>query len=199
MIGLKRTAPLLLTVLVLAAAPGEARAQLGTCAGGPAAQVFLPWADSSWYASVPDGGFEAGGAGWALAGDAAIVNGNESYFVRSSADSRALALGPSGDAFSPPACVGPGKPTLRFFVRAAGAPHDVLNVSVQLLDPAGGARWVPIGAVARTGRWQPAPILPIATNLLALVVSQEAVFRFAPAGGGTWYVDDIYVDPYGKG
>jgi hypothetical protein len=199
MIRFKRAAPLLLTVLVLAA-PGEAQARFGACPGQSVAQVFLPWADPAWYATVPDGGLEAGGAGWALASGASIVTENEPYYVRSASDSRALSLAPSASASSAPACVGPGHPTLRFFARGVNTRQAVLNVSVQIVDPAGGARWVPIGAVAGTGSWQPSPILPIVTNALAPVVPQPAVFRFAPAGGGgTWYVDDVYVDPYGKG
>jgi hypothetical protein len=193
-----RRAALLAAAAFLLGVPGDAQARIGSCAGEPVAQVFRPWADLSWYASVPDGGLEAGGAGWALNSGAAIVSPNESYYVRSPSDLRALSLGPSGSASSAPACVGPGHPTMRFFVRGVNTP-GVLRVSVKLSDPLGGSRFVPIGAVAGTETWQPSPILPLFTNTLALVVPQQAVFRFEPAGAGTWYVDDVYVDPYGKG
>jgi hypothetical protein len=190
-----RAAPLLLTVLILGA-PAAARAQFAACPSEGVAQVFLPWGDPSWYASVPDGGLEAGGAGWALDHGAAIVSGNEPYYVRSPSDSQALSLRPSASASSAPACVGPGHPTVRFFVRGGNPPQGVLTVAVKL---PGGSQFVPIGVIAASDTWRPSPILPVVTNTLALVIPQQAVFRFEPAGGGTWYVDDLYVDPYGKG
>ena len=49
-----------------------------------AAQVFAPWNDSSSYASLFNGGFEGGSAGWYLSGGARVVSGNEPFFVESS-------------------------------------------------------------------------------------------------------------------
>jgi hypothetical protein len=190
-----RAAPLLLTVFVLGV-PGGAQAHRGPCADAGVARVFLPWGDPAWYASVPDGGLEAGGAGWALTNGAQIVSGNESYFVRSPGDSHALSLRPSSSATSAPACVGPGHPTMRFFVRGASTAQGVLTVSVKL---PGDLNFVPIGVIAASDTWQPSPILPVVTNALALAAPQQAVFRFEAGGGGSWFVDDIYVDPYGKG
>jgi hypothetical protein len=163
------------------------------------AKVFLPWADPAWYASVPDGGLEEGGAGWMLGAGAAVVNGNEPFYVRSAGDSQALALAPGSWAASPPECVGPGHPTVRFFVRSERATQTALSVSVDLVDPTGAARSVPIGVIAPAPAWQPSPVLAIVTNAVAIAVPQQAVFHFTPHGAGAWYVDDVYVDPYGKG
>jgi hypothetical protein len=195
---LRRAALLALAVFIVGVPPG-AQARLGACPGQPVSQVFLPWADPSWYASVPDGGLEAGGTGWTLQGGATIVNGNEPYFVRSASDTRALAVGPSGSAASAPECIGPGHPTVRFFVRSENAANTALIVTVELTDPAGGSRSVPIGVITPTPAWQPSPVLPVLTNALALLGPQRAVFRFTSRGAGDWYVDDVYVDPYGKG
>jgi hypothetical protein len=194
-----RHAALLALVLVGASAPAAAGAQPAACPGESIAQVFLPWADPAWYASVPDGGLEAGGAGWRLRGVAAVVEGNEPFHVRAPGDSRALALAPGGAASSPAACVGPGHPTLRFFARSERAANTSLAVTVELTDPAGNVRSLPIGLIAPTPAWQPSPILLIVTNALTLLGPQQAVFKFTPRGEGSWYIDDVYVDPYGKG
>jgi hypothetical protein len=40
----------------------------------------------------------------------------------------------------------------------------------------------------------------VASNLLSPLRTQSTAFRFAPAdGSGRWFVDDVYLDPYGKG
>src|SRR5918995_4672663 len=123
--GLFTTLPqrvaLVLFAIAVASVPGEAHAQIWSgCAAEPVARVFLPWGDPGWYASVPDGGLEAGGAGWTLRAGAAVVDGNEPFHVRSDSDARALSLPPGASASTPGTCVGPGHPTLRFFLRNMG-------------------------------------------------------------------------------
>src|SRR3954447_12402877 len=74
-------APLLALALLLAA-PALARAD---CASQPLARTFLPWLDAAWYEAAPDGSLEGGGAGWSLAGGAAVVAANDPYEPGSSA------------------------------------------------------------------------------------------------------------------
>jgi hypothetical protein len=196
---LRRTAVLAFAAFAVST-PAPADAQLGAaCPGQSVSQVFLPWADPAWYTSVPDGGLEAGGAGWTLSGAAAVVEGNEPFHVRSASDSRALALAPGASASSPPACVGPGHPTLRFFARSERASGTWLIVAAEFVDPVGVRRSVPVGMIAATPSWQPTPVLPIVVNALALTGSRPVGLRFTRSGGGDWFVDDVYVDPYGKG
>ena len=43
---------------------------------------------------------------------------------------------------------------------------------------------------------RPEPVLPVVANL----IDDEVAFRFTAVGlGSSWVVDDVYVDPYGKG
>jgi len=130
---------------------------------------------------------------------ATVVEGNEPFHVRAAGDSRALALAPGAAASSPSACIGPGSPTLRFFVRSEQAARTSLTVTVELTDPSGAVRSVPVGVILPTTAWQPSPVLPVLVNTVALLTPQQAVFRFTPQGPGTWWIDDVYVDPYGKG
>jgi hypothetical protein len=192
-------APLLALAVVAARPSGEAQAAIPAgCDSGYVAQVFLPWADPAWYALTPDGGFERGGDGWVLDGDAAVAAGNEPHYVRAAGDTRSLALPDGSSAATPPVCVGPGHPTLRFFVRNTGAAASVLNVRVEFADPLGIRRTTAVARVGGVSKWMPSPVLVMPTNVLSLIGAQTVVLHFRP-DGGAWNIDDVYVDPYGKG
>src|SRR3954453_19360233 len=63
------------------------------CAPEVLEQPFLPWGDPAHYVLSPDGGFEAGAAGWSLSG-AGIVADNESFDVHAPGERAALELQP---------------------------------------------------------------------------------------------------------
>jgi hypothetical protein len=165
----------------------------------PLTQPFVPWLDYASYALAPDGGFEAGAAGWTLSGGAATVAGNEHFFVGDGGDSRSLRLPSGSRAISAPLCVGLEWPTIKFFGRATGSWLSVLLVDVVFDDALTGAtRSLPIGLMTSRGEWQPS--LPMITVINALgALSKDGLvpvaFRFAPLAG-TWQVDDLYVDPW---
>jgi hypothetical protein len=171
---------------------------LSGCDSGPSSQVFLPWLDLAEYFLAPDGGLEAGGAGWALDG-ASVVAGNESYAV-SGPGASALALPIGSSATTPEICVGVEHPTIRAFIRRTGGGNSTrLRVYVNFVDPYGEPRSLPIGVLSGTNAWQPSPIMLIGANYLPLLTggdSTQVTFSFAPQGG-SWQVDDVYVDPYG--
>jgi hypothetical protein len=56
-----------------------------------------------------------------------------------------------------------------------------------------------IGRVSNKS-WTPTPIFPIIANLLTLLPGEHTAvaFRFTPEGTGSWRIDDVYVDPYGR-
>jgi hypothetical protein len=158
---------------------------------------FLPWLDLAWYMPVGDGGFEGGGQDWALSGGAATVAGSESFAVAGDDDSRAAALPAGARATSPQVCVGLDRPTLRLFARrTAGGLLAPLRVDVNFLDAGGNQRTLTIGRVLGSSRWSPTLPLPVVVNLLALLGDRTPVsFTFAPEGGSSWEIDDVYVDP----
>jgi hypothetical protein len=177
-------------VLATLAQPAAAQA---ACPQESVSRTFLPWLDPALYQAAPDGGFEAGAAGWTLSGGAAVAEGNEPYFVGSAADVRSLALPAGSAATTPPICIGIEHPTIRFFARNTGSPTSTLGVQVVL----GERLAVPIGVVSGSGEWAPTLPLPVLANLLG---ERDVAFRFAPADRrGEWTIDDVYVDPYGKG
>jgi hypothetical protein len=55
----------------------------------------------------------------------------------------------------------------------------------------------PIGSVSGGKGWSPTAPMPIVANLLALMPGTHTpvAFRFS-ARGGSFQIDDLYVDPY---
>jgi hypothetical protein len=177
--------------------PASAVAQTG-CPKQPVAQVFLPWGDLAWYASVTDGGMETQQGAWTLSDSATFAPVNEPFFVRSASDRWSATLKPGASAVSAPTCIGIGHPTLRLFARSANPTGGTLRIAVGYNDLSGVRRSQQIAMLVGGGSWAPTPPVAIVANLLALVTPQQVTFRFT-ADGGQWLVDDVYVDPYGKG
>jgi hypothetical protein len=168
------------------------------CPAQPVAQVFLPWSDPAWYTSVPDGGMERQQGAWSLSGSAKFVEANEPYFVRSVGDVWSLTLASGDAAVSARTCIGVGHPALRFFARSSHPSEATLQVAVEFTDPTGVRRSQQIALLTGDTSWAPTPPVLIVANALCLLNAQEVAFRFT-AVGGRWWIDDVYVDPYGKG
>ena len=168
------------------------------CDGRTIEQPFVPWLDHSNYFLAPDGDFTAGGEGWELDG-ADVVDDNEPWYVHGQTGPGALNLERGESAVSPAVCVGLLDPTMRFFVRNTGGLLGALRVDVLFEGPGGGVQSLPIGVVlglTSGDEWVPALPMPIIANLL----SNSVAFRFTATGlGSSWRVDDLYIDPYGKG
>jgi hypothetical protein len=157
-------------------------------------QPFKPWADNAYYKLVDD--FESGSDGWTLTGGAAVVAGNASQRVGGAADAKSLQLPAGSTATSPPVCVGLDEPTMRYFARKNSGLLSTLTVSVQVQLELGLWVTLPVG-VDLGGAWHPSLTNLVVANLLPLFPpDQTAVrFKFAPLLGGSWQIDDVYVDP----
>src|SRR5947209_12054748 len=104
-----------------------AGAALGVACPDPNSQVFLPWDDASFFAYVPNGGFESGSTGWTLSNGAKVVDGNESFGVRDDGGTHSLALPAGSRATTPPMCIGLLSSHMRFFVQNTGSPWSRLK------------------------------------------------------------------------
>ncbi len=170
------------------------------CAATSSSKVFLPWLDVADYFLAPGGDFESGAAGWSTSGAAGTTDGNEPWNVTGGGES-SLRLPAGSSATSPAICVGIEHPTIRFFTKSAGASLlSGLRVDVLFEDSLGATRTLPIGRVLRGGGWQVTPPYAILANLLPLLPGERTAvaFRFTPEGTGTWQIDDVHVDPYGR-
>lgn len=202
----------LLALLAVITATGCLAASPATAAGGDgsllgcgygASQPFLRFLDPLPYTLMPDGGFEAGAAGWKLSGGARVATGNEPWYV-SGPGSRSLVLPSGSSATSPPMCMGLVLPVVRYF-STGGSLLSYMQVDALYRDPAGRQRSVtllPLGLPS--GSWAPSlPMLQLAGTLNALTLNgltTDIQLRFTPRGGllgsGTWRIDDVYVDPW---
>jgi len=193
---------LALPVAAILVTPSSAQAgplaSAENCAPEELSQPFLPWADSDQYTLAPDGGFEEGGSTWSLEDGAAVVSGNETFYVRDASDTRSLKLPAASSAQSDVLCVGIEHPTIRLFVRNTGSAFSALKVKVHFEDARGNAHSLPIGLVTADSDWEPTrPIAIRVNNLVDPGDYTPVAFEFTPVGfGGNWRIDDFYIDPY---
>jgi hypothetical protein len=183
---------------VTAAQPADA----GLIGTGPASgcdkasKVFEPWGDQSNYLLVPGGAFESGMPSWSLSGGAKVVPGNEPHFVRSAGDTRSLYVPSGGAALSPTVCFGFGDWHARFFVRNVGSARGSLKVDIAVKSLLGLVSILDGGSITATGEWSPSPRVGLTlTNLTSLLGVRAIAFRFR-AVGGSFQVDDVYLDPW---
>jgi hypothetical protein len=177
------------------AAAGPLTDNAPACDSQVLGQTFLPWADVASYTLNPGGSFENGADGWSLTG-ASVASGNEPFQVTSASDGNSLSLPSGSSAVSAPICVGIEHPDIRFFASASN-PAARLHVEVLFEDGAGNVLSAPIGSISGNTGWAPTAPLPIVANLLALLPGNHTAvaFRFRTCGG-SFRIDDLYVDPY---
>ncbi len=190
---------LAMTAVLIAVAVIAASAH--ACPYKDAKRVFSPWGDTSSYVLAPDGGFEAGAAGWSLSGGAAVISGNESFFLNSSADSKSLSLPNGSAAVSPPICMSIDTPHFRLLARNTGNPSATLKVEATY-SLLGLVRTRTLSTATGSGNWAPAQpmstVLTLSTVVGTLIPSVIQI-RITPVGsGGNWQVDDLYIDPFAR-
>ena len=195
--GLAIIAALSLTTTAMAGLLGTGQASY--CDPTPT-QAFASFGDSSYYATLFNGGFEGGSTGWTLSGGARVVSGNEPFYVSGDRhDSRSLLLPSGSSAYSGTVCFALGDWHLRLFARNVGSPAGALRVQVIVPSLLGGLLTVlDGGTITGSGTWAPSPRLQLLLcNVTNLVGTKAVAFRFTPVGFGAAYqIDDVYLDPW---
>jgi hypothetical protein len=161
---------------------------------GTASQPFAQFGDYRSYTFGTNGGLESGATGWTLSG-ARVVPGNESYFVHSTSDKSSLSLPDGSTALSPQMCMGTTSTVLRFFMKR-NTSSGSLHVQVVLRNLLGGV----VGILDWTTTpgspsWAPGPSVLNLDSLLGLVGVSSIQLKLT-AQGGSFQVDDVYVDPW---
>ena len=190
----------LLTAALLALAVFAGSAQ--ACSNSGARTVFSPWGDQRSYVLAPDGGFEAGGSGWQLNRGAAVVEGNEGYYLNGAEDSKSLSLPAGSSAVSPPVCMAIDTPSFRLVARNSGDPASQLRVEA-VYKLLGLVRTKTAGTLHAGSTWTPtqsvSTVLTLSTAFGTLIPSAIEI-RFTPLdSSGQWQVDDVYIDPFRRG
>jgi hypothetical protein len=183
------------SLLALAVFAGAAHA----CSYSGAESVFSPWGDQRSYVLGPDGGFEAGGSGWQLSRGAAVIDGNESYYLNDAGDDSSLSLPSGSSAVSPPVCMAIDTPSFRLFARNSGDPSSRLRVEA-VFPLLGLIRTKTVGTIQAGPTWAPtqsvSTVLSLSTIVGTLIPSAVQI-RFTPLdSSGSWQVDDLYIDPF---
>ena len=182
---------LVVGIAVLAGTAAPASAGLGLACPDPTTKPFLPWADSAYYAFVPNGGFESAANGWSVS-YGKVASGNESFYIHSRSDLYSLRLQSGGSATSPAMCISLFSGKMRFVAKGdAGAKVKVqiiyrglLSSILGILD--GGTYSVGTG-------WSPSPQIGMLGGTLPLLTASVS-FRFTAVNGAV-SIDDVYLDP----
>ena len=202
----RRIHTLLLTAtlaLVALVATQASNAATGGCAARSTAQVFSRFGDTNDYFLLQGGSFEATD-GWSL-GSGQIVDRNEPFYLAGASDTRSLRLQPGSTVASPWVCIGKAEPALRFVARpSTGGNYTSLNVTITLRGATGSQASVYLGQLSAgdVSSWQPSPIYSYAAWLnqpwlYAGGDTVQAQIVFTVGGsGGTWSLDDVFVDPF---
>jgi hypothetical protein len=176
---------------------------LVACPNETLSQPFAHWGDNSDYTPVPGGSFETGTPAWTLTHSATVVSGNETSYVGGASQSKSLSLPSGSSGTSPSMCTSIFDPTARLFVRNTGKSSSQLTVQALYPGLLGGTQTTTIGVLKGSSTWEPAPAMTLLLgNLLATLSldSTKIAFRFTPADNtGDWQIDDVYLDPYGRG
>jgi hypothetical protein len=198
-------APLALAVTLLALAAGSASASLvpddgASCSGYSYSQVFLPWGDPASYTPAPGGDFERNASHWTLVAASRDNGDNEPWNVSGANDHASLKISDGGTALSPAMCVGLGEPDSRvFFKQTGGLPGATLQVDVLFDDVTGTTQAQTIAELGVAPTWTLSPQMLTMANLLPTIGAggTAVAFRFT-AIGGSFKIDDLYVDPWHK-
>lgn len=174
----------------VAAAPAHAGLLVQSASGcdnGALSKPFAAYGDDADYFLMPGGDFSAAHDGWSLGG-ASVGDG--------------VLTVPSGATVTSPAvCVGLEHPSSRFFVRkASGGLLASLRVDVLAETSLGLTVAVPVAVLTPGSAMAPSPVVLNVANLLPLLPGEYTPMALRFTGqGGTFQVDDVYVDPYGRG
>jgi hypothetical protein len=164
---------------------------LGACNSNALSQPFSPWGDTSSYELAPGGDFEAGSAAWNLTGGAQVAPGSEPFAATGTLGASSLSLPAGSSAVSPTTCIDAAYPTVRFFVGGTGT----LAVSVVYHGLA-----IPTGLVITAGDWMPSPVMTTLSPVFGLLSGGTAQVSIQlTALTGSPRVDDVFVDPWGRG
>jgi hypothetical protein len=160
-------------------------------------KAFSQFGDSSDYARLFNGGFESGSTGWGLSGGARVVSGNEPYYLSGNrADSHSLSLPAGSSAYSGTVCFALGDWHLRFMLKRLSSSGG-LRVQVVVPSVLGLLSILDGGTVSGSGSWAPSPRMALLlSNVTSLLGTNAVAFRFTAVNGGSFQMDDVYLDPW---
>jgi hypothetical protein len=164
----------------------------GNC--GSTSAVFAQWGDPLKYYFAPNGGFESGTTGWSLSPGARVVDGNEKFFVHSSADRHSLFL-PKGATASINVCYGLTYPGFRFFAKSADGDPARMHVRVVARSLLGVLSILDGGGATAGPDWEPATKISCLFSALVAPLGTKSM-QIQITADDDLLIDDLYVDPF---
>jgi hypothetical protein len=160
-------------------------------------KAFSQFGDSSNYARLLNGNFESASTGWALSGGARVVSGNEPYYISGNKrDSHSLSMPAGSSATSGTVCFALGDWHLRFMMKRLSSSGG-LRVQVVVPSLLGVLSILDGGTVSGSGSWAPSPRMALLlSNVTNLLGTNAVAFRFTAVNGGSFQIDDVYLDPW---
>lgn len=186
--------------LASAGALASASAADAACAQQTTTKAFAAYGDNADYVLAPGGSFESTSAKWSLTGST-LVSGSAPFAAAAKTDRTSLSIPGAGLAASPAFCVGQEHPTFRFLARKTSGTWAQLLVKIRWTDSTGRSNDTVVGSLdgSRYASWAPSPPIVLAQTLPIWNRSQSfnAKIVLDPEdAGGTWQVDNVYIDPF---
>jgi hypothetical protein len=185
-------------VSVLAVGTATAGAATG-CPTRALTSPFAHWGDTGKYFALDNNGFENGSTSWTLAGGAKVVSGNESSHLNSPSDSHSLRLPTGASAQSAAACFDVSAQTVRLMVKGPTSSGAQLKVDAYVLTHTSSGdniRTVSTQIINPGSSWNPSAAVTFALGQSQMLAATATVQFTFTALGGTWQIDDVYVDPF---
>jgi hypothetical protein len=194
-----------LGAMIAALAVRPDAAQAADCGARTLVTPFTEFGDSNSYFLAPSGSFESGTQGWSLAGSS-VVTGEDPFDLLGGLDTKSLRVASTATK-SPSFCITRDDPHVRFAARSVknyGASNNStsLQVTAVLRSANGGSTSYYLGALApqSDSSWFVSPSLAwgsVFADWLFVNGTATLELQFSLQGsGGSWYVDDIFVDPF---
>lgn len=181
----------IITSLGVVGAAGTASA--GPCEPRNTWAAFAPWGDHNQYFVANGGTFEGDWSPWATWGGAGVGWDQNSHAINGHGQ-RAMRLPSWSTAMSPAMCVFHNEESLRFFYRAPGVGRT-LEVHIEVWGENGYASTTSY-ITSSSRQWEVSPIIDM-PNVRGADGTQWITVYLTPIGGrGSWFVDDVMIDPW---
>lgn len=189
------------TVIACSATLVSASAAQAACAPQTTTKAFASYGDNADYVLAPGGNFEAGSAKWTLT-SSSLSSSTAPLAANAKTDRSSLTVAGKGLAVSPAFCVGIEHPNFRLQARQVNGTWAQLTVKLLWRQSSTGKENTTVVGSFTGGsfaKWTPTPSMKLAETLPLTGPGQtiSAKIVLDPEDyGGSWQVDNVYVDPY---